>query len=221
MLRFATRALILGLLLSACGPADADTASIESAETKEAFNDLDLAEIDFPKNPEKPLTQDDVTVIKGFDGKTPEEVAKIVRERLKTKASPIYNDLIHDRSIEVHKHFTLWISNAFAPNFPSSEFVKIVAVEGVRVFIEATIRGDIYLVTRSEADGEQYYLAKGNSFDPIAVASGFKSFTPPIMVAELRIDPQGVRIEYPTWEWEPLTKEPVITEEGTMSGAPP
>ena len=221
MLRSCASAVCLALAISACSPEEAAIGSTESAETQDGFTDLFQADIQFPQNPDHPLTLDDVTVVKGFDGKTPEEVATIVRSRLKTKAASTYNELIHDRTIEVHKHFTLWVSNCFAPDYPSSDFVKIVAAaEGTRTFIEGTIRGDIYLVTRSETDGEQYYLAKGNTFDPIAVASGFKSFTPPVMVAEIRLEPQGVKIEYPTWEWEPLAHEPTITEVGSSSGVP-
>ncbi len=214
--------LLMAIAASACSAAEESTASIESAETNDGFTDLSQADIRFPENPGHPLTLDDVQVVKGFDGKTPEEVATLVRSRLKTKSAATYDDLIHERSIEVHKHFTLWVSNCFAANYPSSEFVKIVAgAEGIRTSIEATVRGDVYLVTRSEADGEQYYLAKGNSFEPLAVAAGYKPFTPPIMTAELRLDPQGVRIEYPTWEWEPLTKAPVVTEIPSKISDPP
>lgn len=203
-------ALVTTPIVACTGGASDDAAS--SVQHLEEFTDLSKAEIDFPENLGRPLTMDDITVKKGFDGKSPEEVAKIVRASFEGALQSSYESFIRERTLDVHKRWTLVIANAFAKDFPAATFVQTVASEGTAVFMVATPRGEIFLVTSHPEDGDQWYLAKGNSFEPMAVAAGFKPFTPPIARAELRMNPPGIRIEYPKWRWAPLAKIATIEE---------
>jgi len=198
-------------LLGACAAATESTGTA-SQEVIGEFTDLTKAELDWPENLGRPLTAADITVVKGYDGKTPEEVAKIIRANFTGTFDRSYEAFFRQRTLDVHKQWTLVISNAFAKDFPAAKFVETVASEGTKVFIVGTPRGDIFLVTSNPDEGEQWYLAKGNSFEPLAVAGGFKPFTPPIARAELRIHPPGIRIEYPAWEWKPLGHPTEIEE---------
>lgn len=201
--------------LSACASRAEDRAATAS-DTQDLtgeFSDLSKADISFPQDPSRPLTIDDVTVSKGFDGRTPEEVAQIVRANFQGTIHPSREAFVHQQTIDVHKRWTLVIANAFSENFPASKFVQTVASEGTSLFIVATPRGEIFLQTTNPEDGEQWYIAKGNSFEPMAVASGFKPFTPPIARAELRLDPPGIRVEYPTWKWAALGQGATITDD--------
>lgn len=213
-------ACLLSMSVGACA-SDTDDAIVADTQNLEGeFTDLSKAEIVFPQDPSGPLTMDDITVVKGFDGKPPEEVAAIVRANIEGTVHRSKEAFLRERTIEVHKSWTLVIANAFAKDFPAAKFVQTVASEDTEVLIVGTPRGDIFLVTSNPDDGEQWYLAKGNSFEPMAVASGYKPFTPPIMRAELRVHPPGVRIEYPKWKWAPLAGETTITVEWP-DGTPP
>jgi hypothetical protein len=213
------RGVLVGCFLAVLAtPIFACSETVESAGSSSqhiegAFTDLSQAEITIPDDLGHPPTSSDVTVAKGFDGKTPAEVVTIVRGQFQGKIDPSYDAFLRDRLSAVHKQWTLVIANSFAKSFPASTFVQTVAADGAQVFIVGTPRGDIFLVTSSADDGEQWYLAKGNSFEPMAVAAGFKPFTPPIMRAELRLEPEGIRIEYPQWTWAPLEKAGQVIEE--------
>lgn len=205
-------AIVISSASLACGGVE-ESSGATTQDLYGAFTDLSQVELQYPENLNRPLTAADITIVKGYDGKTPEEVATTVRANFVGKLDSSFEDFIHDRILAVHKQWTLVIANCFTKNFPAAKFVQTVATEGTQVFIIGTPRGEIFLETTNPDDGEQWYYAKGNSFEPLAVAAGFKPFTPPIMTAELRLVPsEGIRIEYPQWKWAPLANKPVIIE---------
>jgi hypothetical protein len=206
--------LALCATLAACSAnSDSDSASTTAHLNDDGFTDLSKAQLDYPENLNRPLTADDIKIVAGYDGKTPEEVATTIRANFQGTMDRSWESFIHDQSIMVHKRWTLVIANCFAKNFPAATFVQTVSGEGTHVFIIATPRGEIFLKTTNPDDGDQWYLAKGNSFEPMAVAAGFKPFTPPIAQAELRVTEQQIHIDYPTWEWPQLAKHGEVIEE--------
>jgi hypothetical protein len=180
------------------------------------FDSALLAKIAIPPNLGRPPTANDVTVEAGFDGKSPAEVAVIVRGRLTNTVDSSNESFVHRTIVDNHKAFTLAANNFFAA--VSGHAIFALALKADRLTLLGTMSSVMPTILMAEKAGVTSYYARGASgrYEPIAQPK-----YPVIMRARIRIyaglpnDPgAGIRITYPAWSAKVLSGPTTTIIEG-------
>ncbi|MBX7114958.1 MAG: hypothetical protein K1X64_11580 [Myxococcaceae bacterium] len=154
-------------------------------------------------------TLDDVTVRKGFDGLTPDEVVKKVLSLNQTPVHQSNRRFIERHIKEQHRAFTVGVSNAFVWGSPSN---KVLAGLGVNEFKAlGTLQGSqavVFEVRRPDQINATYYAFN----DAGQFAQAAAPTMPIVMEAAIRLKPAGVAIDYPGWR-APVLSGPTVTIE--------
>jgi hypothetical protein len=181
-----------------------------SAPTKSVLN--------IPDNLGRPPTSNDVTVLKGFDGLSPAEVELVVRSKLLTSVHPSNQRFLADTILQSHKAFTIAIGNFLIANAPPERFLRQQA-PGTKATLLGTASSLNPTILELELNGTKRYFMRsqtGGSYEPIdprlLTATGIRY--PVLMRCGIRLIPQGVRVEYPTWKADVLSSPTATIIEG-------
>jgi len=165
--------------------------------------------ITIPDNLGRPPTTADVTVEAGFDGKSPDEVATIVRGRLTNTVDSSNERFVGETIRSTHKAFTLAVSNLFAPGSPHAEFARSLRADELTML--GTVSAIRTTILVAEKGGVTTYYARGTNgrYEPIAAPK-----YPVLMRAKVQLEPAGVRVFYPAWSAKVLTGPTTVITEG-------
>lgn len=169
----------------------------------------DRAALEVPDNLGRPPTSNDVRVVKGFDGLTPEQAYAVSRGRSTNYIHPQNERLVSETFAFSHKAFTIALGNFFAEDSPPQRFVrglgasKVVLLGLLRqltpVAIEATF-----------PDGRvEYYMKKSVDYERVD-----KPTQRVLMRSPISLEPFGVRVFYPAWGSTNLTAPVSVVIEG-------
>ncbi len=165
----------------------------------------DQALLEVPDNLGRPPTSNDVTVVKGFDGRTFEATLALVQGRLTNHVHPQNERLVRDTVAISHKAFTIAVGNLFAPDSPPQRFVNSLGASQISVL---GLMGQItpVAIEARYADGRvEYYQRKTLDYERVE--------KPPqrlIMRTRISLEPAGVAVYYPAWSLTVL-KQPTTT----------
>ncbi len=138
----------------------------------------------------------DITVRKGFDGLTPDEVVKKVLSLNQTPVHPSNQRFIEKHIEEQHRAFTVGVSNALVWGSPSNKVLGALGVNEFRAL--GTLQGSqavVFEVRRPDQINASYYgLNAAGKFAEVAAPT-----QPIVMEAAIRLKPAGVAINYPGW----------------------
>lgn len=152
----------------------------------------------------------DVTVKKGFDGLTPDEV---VTKVLGLNQTPVHhsNQRFIERHIkEQHRAFTVGVSNAFVWGSPPNKVLASLGVNEFRAL--GTLQGSqpvVFEVRRLDQPNATYYAHNDEGkFAEVAPPT-----QPIVMEAAIRLKTAGVAITYPGWRAPVLSGPTVVIQE--------
>ncbi len=169
----------------------------------------DRALLEVPDNLGRPPTSNDVRVVKGFDGLTPDQAYTVFRGRSTNYIHTENERLVRDTFAFSHKAFTIALGNFFAEDSPPQRFLrglgasKVVLLGLLRqltpVAIEATF-----------PDGRvEYYMKKSVDYERVD-----KPTQRVIMRSPISLEPFGVRVFYPAWGSTNLKTPTTVVVEG-------
>jgi hypothetical protein len=198
------RLALLGaaMVSAACG-APNESSGVEQAlaDSADAGDDgliaPTLADIEIPPNLGRPPTSADVKVLHGFDGKTPDEVAALVRADITNAVDPSNESFVHRTAVQTFTLFTIAVNNVFVAGSPPATFVAGLVHGGARLTMLGTPSWDDPTVLMAETAGaapRYYALAEHGVYQPMPSMP-----YPVLMQTPLRLDPAGVRVTYPAW----------------------
>jgi hypothetical protein len=174
------------------------------------------ARIVVPPNLGRPPTSADVSIEAGFDGKSPDEVAVIVRGRLTNTVDNTNESFVKRTIAENHKTFTLAANNFFVGTSPHAIFARALGAD--RLTLVGTMSSVNPTILVAEKAGVTQYYTRGASgrYESIPTPK-----YPVIMRARIRVqtflpnDPgPGIRITYPAWSAKVLTGPTTTIIEG-------
>lgn len=152
-----------------------------------------------PDNLGRPPTHADVIVEAGFDGRTPDEVVKLVRGRITNTVYESNERFVAETIRENHKAFTLAINNMYVEGSPHLTFAHALAADSLTML--GTMSGINRTILEAKKGGVTTYYARGASggYEPMPTAPKY----PVIMRARLKLPSRrvqpGVRVFYPAW----------------------
>ncbi len=170
----------------------------------------DQALLEVPDNLGRPPTSNDVRIVKGFDGLSPDAAYAISRARATNYIHPQNERLVRDTFAFSHKSFTIALGNFFAEDSPPQRFArglgasKLVLIGLLRqltaVAIEATF-----------PDGHvEYYMRKTLDYERVE-----KPTQRVLMRSPISLDGGGgVRVFYPAWGSTNLVTPTTVVIEG-------
>lgn len=177
----------------------------------EGFDQPDLARLSLPDGHTGRPTFDDITVVTGFDERSPDEATALVRARITNVVHSSNERFIDTQIRRAHKSFTLAIGNFFAAGSPQAQLAS--SVQGGSITLLGTLTASVPTVVMVEKDGQTTYYARrtGGAYQPTS--------KPRYVVMRARINPTaespGVRIFYPAWSAKVLAGPTVTVIEGS------
>jgi hypothetical protein len=148
-----------------------------------------------PDNLGRPPTSNDVTVVKGLDGRTSEEAYKLFRGRVTNRIAPSNEAIARSTFLETHRLFNISLANFFAANSPTAAFVKQLGAKTVMLKGLLTGANTNLMLEATFADGRVvYYQKNGGNYAPVA-----KPTYQVIMRSPIVLTTPGVRVFYPAW----------------------
>jgi hypothetical protein len=160
-----------------------------------------LALFEIPDNLGRPPTSQDVSVIKGFDGRTPADVERIVRKNLTNAIHPQNERFVTDTIRQTHKAFTIGLGNFFVAGSPGATFLRT-QTGGATVTLLGTASALNPSILEVDRAGKKTYFVPGSgAYAPLQASmltpTGIRY--PILMRSTIRETPAGVRLSYPTW----------------------
>lgn len=168
-------------------------------------------DISIPDNLGRPPRTTDVTIRKGFDGKTPDEVVATVKRNLKGALHPSNRALVERHVRENHRSFTIAVSNMFVAGSPPNRFVSQLALRN-QVTVQMTMSAVQPVIIRALGPGatQPSYYGKGPNGDWVQIPAHKYAV---VAEAQLRYRPEpGLKLDYPLWA-TPALKGPLSTVE--------
>lgn len=169
----------------------------------------DRALFEVPDNLGRPPTSADVRVVKGFDGRTPDEAYAIVRSRAAQFIHPQNERLLRETFDISHKAFNVALGNFFAEGSPPMRFLKGLGP------VKANLLGLLRQLTPvaleiTLPDGRvEYYMNTTGTYQKVT-----KPTQQVIMRSAVSLDPPGVRVFYPQYRQSNLTAPTSTVVEG-------
>lgn len=169
----------------------------------------DLALFEVPDNLGRPPTSADVRVVKGFDGRTPDEAYAIVRGRAAQFIHPQNERLLRQTFDISHKAFNVALGNFFADGSPPVRFLKGLGP------VKANLLGLLRQLTPvalevTFPDGRvEYYMNTTGTYQKVT-----KPTQQVIMRSPVSLAPLGVRVFYPQFRQSNLTAPTSTVVEG-------
>ncbi|NOU26422.1 MAG: hypothetical protein HOO96_00835 [Polyangiaceae bacterium] len=182
------------------------------------FAPPNLAILSVPDNLGRPPTTDDVTVVRGFDGRSPADAEMVVRKNLGNTIHPQNERFVSDTLQRAHKAFTIGVGNFFAAGSPPQRFLQA-QTAGATFTLLGTASAIHTTVLRVQDPyvGALYFKRTASGYESIdasyLAADGTLRY-PVIMSCAIRLNPQGVRIEYPKWSAKLLEQQTTVVVEG-------
>jgi hypothetical protein len=160
-------------------------------------------DIVIPDNLGRPPRTTDVTIKRGFDNRTPDEVVSLVKRNLKGGILQS-NRAFVDRTIkENHRSFTIAVSNMFIAGSPPNRFIANLAMRN-SVSVQMTMSSVNPVIISALAPGASTprYFAKGPNGDYAEIPA---HKYPVVAESRIRLKPEpGLTMEYPLWAHPPL-----------------
>ena len=149
---------------------------------------------EIPDDLGRPPTSNDVRVVRGLDGRTPDEAFAIVRSRSFGYVHPQNERLLRDTFNISFKAFNIAVANFFANGSPPQRFFKSVMPAQVRVLGLLRQLTPVALEVTSPDGRVRYFMNTTGTYQEVA-----KPTQRVIMRAAVSLDDNGVRVFYPGW----------------------
>lgn len=166
-------------------------------------------DISIPDHLGRPPRVTDVTIKKGFDGLSPDEVTGKVKKNLKGTLHPSNKTFVEKTIRENHRAFTMAISNMFVADSPPNRFVGLLAARNT-VTVQGTMSSVNPVIIKAQAPGqaEPRYYAKGPGGDYVEIPA---HKYPVVMESQIRFRPEpSLTVNYPVWR-TPALAGPITT----------
>lgn len=161
------------------------------------FDPPTRAEVDVPDTIFGPISIDTVSVLAGYDGMSPDDVRRLVRNRVPNVIDDSNERFLQNTITSTHKAFTLGVGNLFVPSAPFGGWLRDLHADKITLLGTMSAIHPTVLVT--EKDGvESYWVRNAQGYEPI----DWPTYHYPIIMrayVRLETDPAGpgVRIFYP------------------------
>jgi hypothetical protein len=168
-------------------------------------------DIVIPDNLGRPPRTTDVTIKKGFDGRSPDQVVDLVKSNLDNALHPSNRGLIDRMVRDNHRSFTIAVSNMFVANSPPNRFVTQLAQRNV-VTVQMTMSAVNPVVIMAKGPGPERakYYVKGPNGDYVQVP---RPKYPVVAESKIRFSPEpSLTMDYPKWK-TPALAGPLSTIE--------
>lgn len=177
------------------------------------FDPPTLADIAIPEDVLITPTFDTVQVNAGFDGMSPDDVVRLVRNRVPNEIYRANEQFLLKTIRTTHKSFTLGIGNLFVQNAPFASWLR--GLQADEITLLGTMSAIHPTVLKTKKDGvETYWFRNAQGYESVNWAT---YHYPIIMRAHVRLetDPagQGVRIYYPACPMKALEGPTSTVEE--------
>lgn len=160
-----------------------------------AFDPPTLAQIVAPEF--GPVTSETVRVDAGFDGMSPDDARRLVRNRVPNNIHRENEAFLNDTIARTHKAFTLGIGNLFVANAPFAGWLRGLGADKITMLgTMSTIHPTVLLTEKGGV--KSYWIRNSSGYEPI----DWPTYHYPIIMkgyVRLETDPegQGIRIFYP------------------------
>ncbi len=161
-------------------------------------------DLSLPPRLGRPPTTRDLIIKKTWDGKTPQQAAKTIRDHLmKVKVWP-GNEQIVTTMIDARvRDLAVALNNVFTPKTPNRQFID--GLKPTKVEVLASTTAIVYRLTDKNNVQKCYTRDWSGRYVEMSAPPKFV-----VMSAELRLTPPGLKMSYPDWS-APALAGPLTT----------